>query len=148
MSNKKRNLNYEPIREIWNKYALKNDTTIVRHKFSLDQIILDESTGSPTYDFKLSSHSVIDIENINTINTNPTNPIQNQPIVIDKEKDLEKEIEFTPTVNKPQIYEVEGNTWVFINEIMNKIWSTNKFDRENKPVYYLEVSATINIYKP
>lgn len=146
MQNKKRHLSYEPLREIWNKYKLQDDT-VVRHKFSLDKIIIDESTDNPTYDFKLSSHSVVDIPNINT-DTNLTNPTSNEPIVIDKDKDLEKEMEFKIIVNKPQINEVEGNTWVFINEIMNKIWSTKKFDRENKPVYYLEVSATINIYKP
>ena len=29
-----------------------------------------------------------------------------------------------------------------------KIWSTKKTDREGKPIYHFEASATINLYKP
>jgi hypothetical protein len=140
MQNNKRILAYEPIREIWNRYKLENNT-IIRHKFSLEKIIVDESNNNQTFDFKVVSHSVVDIPET------PISPIQGERVIIDISKDLDKEMNFTVELSKPQIYEIEGNTWLFITGTMHKIWSTKKTDREGKPIYHIEASATINIFK-
>jgi hypothetical protein len=57
-------------------------------------------------------------------------------------------MKFTVELNKPQIYEIEGNTWLFITGKMDKIWSTKKTDSEGKQIYHFEASASINLYKP
>jgi hypothetical protein len=45
----RRIVEFEPIREIWNKYKLENEA-IIKSKFSVSQIIETKSNGNPIYD--------------------------------------------------------------------------------------------------
>jgi hypothetical protein len=71
-----------------------------------------------------------------------------QPPIIIKPEDLVEEMKFEVMVDKPQIYELDNNIFLFIYAKMNKIWLTNKKDVYGKPVYHVEANVSLNIYKP
>ncbi len=134
-------VDFEPIREIWNKYRLENGT-IIRHKFSLAQVFKNSTFKENVfYDVKLANTSDVDI-----VPTRQESAVT-EPVIVTQE-DLLYELPFTPVFNKPQVYELEDKIWIFIAEQVSKIHATKKIDKAGRPVYNLQVDAKISIYKP
>ncbi|MBA3749576.1 MAG: hypothetical protein H0X03_01515 [Nitrosopumilus sp.] len=140
----KKNVEFETVREIWNKYELENGT-IIKSRFYISQVIEIIRDGNISYEFKMENQTSLQHSISNTI-TNP--PLSKTPVSIDPTKDLDKEMNFQTLFNKSQIYELENQTFLFIYEKVNHMWSTKKLDSQGNVVYYLDFENKINIFKP
>jgi hypothetical protein len=133
----RRIVEFEPIREIWNKYKLENEV-IIRSKFSVSQIIETKSNGNPIYEFKMNNQ--VEVQDLSIEKTTASNV---QPPIIIKPEDLIEEMKFEVMVDKPQIYELDNNSFLFMYAIMNRIWLTSKKDVYGKPIYHIEANVSL-----
>lgn len=139
MSENIKEIDFESIREIWNKYKLKDGVTL-KNKPYLQRVMLDTVTNQ--YNFELGISTEIDIP--------PKHQPDNNKIVlpsaINFNTDIEKEVEFNTIFNKPQIYEASGNLFIFVGEQMSKIYLTRKEDAYGRPMYYVDAVQTISLF--
>ena len=141
----RKNIEFETVREVWNKYKLENEV-IIKSRFYIAQVIeVIKDNNITSYEFKMENQTSVQPLVIN----NTTNiSSSTQPISIDPAKDLDKEMGFKTVNNKSQIYELEDQTFLFLYEKVNHIWSTKKHDNLGNIVYYLDFENKINIFKP
>lgn len=143
-SDSSRNLEFEVVREVWNKYELENKT-IIKSRFYISQVIEIVRNGVISYEFKIQNQTSVQP----AITDNKPDPSLSQSsVTIDVNKDLDKEMSFKSLFNKSQIYELENGTFLFLYEKVNKLWSTKKRDSQGITVYYLDFENKINVFKP
>lgn len=132
-------VDFEPIREVWSKYKLENDV-ILRNKFSLKTLLsIPTSDGQIAYNFELFLSTEVNIppkEGIDLLV--PHGPVQINP------EDIDRELKFEIISNKPQIYETQKDTYIFVTEKLHKVYSTKKIDNLGRPAYQVEATGNVS----
>ena len=141
-------IDFEPIREVWNKYRLEDDI-IIKNKISLGRIIAVSKTTDTQFNYDMKLNTVTELD----FPPGKYNWKEGSPkyVEIKVPDDLEKEVKFSILSNKVQVYETVNSSilsFIFIAADMKKIWLTKKTDNLNRPVYHVEVFANISIFNP
>jgi hypothetical protein len=143
MSSLPQDIDFETVREGWNKYKLE-DGVILRNKPFLKMLTLVSQTGTEKgYHFEIAVNTEIDVPP----KIQESKPKTQNPVEIKRPEDIEKELKFDVLSNKPQIYETKENTFIFLKEIVKNVYLTKKIDVLGRPVYTLDSIQSLSVYE-
>jgi len=143
-------LDFEVVREIWNKYELLGDNSILKVKVVLTRVRKGNVPQQEEAQSSAGQRYSVDFQQINVVltgergqpDTRKYTPQELQASII---KD---DIRFRTVEQDWNEYVADDNTRIKIQPVIMKVAKSSKFDGKGDPIYSIELSLNLQVKPP